>query len=144
MNLSESPNSLTGGIKREACRSPPPPAKRRTPRPPSPRASSPSRPASLPAQTHSQINGGNTNGVNGAAFKITTRGKSHTLLYLKITIHCIKVFHHSIFDWFLNVTLFHRRCNHRRSTTRCIDRTQRSYLRRRSLPLSKWQRPKWS
>ncbi|XP_047996931.1 protein dead ringer isoform X2 [Leguminivora glycinivorella] len=42
LNLSESPNSSLSGIKREACRSPPPPAKRRTPRPPSPpRAPSP-------------------------------------------------------------------------------------------------------
>lgn len=84
LNLSESPTSLTG-VKREACRSPaPPPAKRRTPRPAS-------RPASPRAELHSppqlrhsrrdatsppQTNGmPNTNGVNGAAFKITTRGE---------------------------------------------------------------------
>ncbi|XP_073953440.1 retained isoform X2 [Choristoneura fumiferana] len=74
LNLSESPNSSlgAGGIKREACRSPPPPAKRRTPRPVSPRAPSP-RPASTPAPP--QHNG---NGVNGAAFKITTRGDAST------------------------------------------------------------------
>ncbi|XP_063366519.1 protein dead ringer [Cydia amplana] len=73
LNLSESPNSSLTGIKREACRSPPPPAKRRTPRPPSPalRAPSPPRPSSLPPQ----VNG---NGVNGAAFKITTRGDAST------------------------------------------------------------------
>ncbi|XP_063385833.1 protein dead ringer [Cydia fagiglandana] len=75
LNLSESPNSSLTGIKREACRSPPPPAKRRTPRPASPsptlRAPSPPRPSSLPPQ----VNG---NGVNGAAFKITTRGDAST------------------------------------------------------------------
>ncbi|XP_063540165.1 protein dead ringer isoform X4 [Cydia strobilella] len=74
LNLSESPNSSLTGIKREACRSPPPPAKRRTPRPPSPsphRAPTPPRPGSLPPQ----VNG---NGVNGAAFKITTRGDAST------------------------------------------------------------------
>ncbi|CAG5029471.1 unnamed protein product [Parnassius apollo] len=85
LNLSESPNSSTSG-KREACRSPPPPAKRRTPRPPSPRAPSPRR--ALPAHPHAhghahapapapQLNG-NANGVNGAAFKITSRGDATT------------------------------------------------------------------
>ncbi|OWR45718.1 Retained [Danaus plexippus plexippus] len=54
LNLSESPTGIS--IKREACRSPPPPAKRRTPRPPPPRY----------------------NAVNGAAFKITTRGDAST------------------------------------------------------------------
>ncbi|XP_053614607.1 protein dead ringer isoform X3 [Plodia interpunctella] len=82
LNLSESPNSSLSG-KREACRSPPPPAKRRTPRPASPRSphapserSTPGVPrACLP---QSQINGTPTNGVNGAAFKITTRGDVST------------------------------------------------------------------
>ncbi|XP_049876903.1 protein dead ringer isoform X2 [Pectinophora gossypiella] len=78
LNLSESPNSSVSG-KREACRSPPPPAKRRTPRPQSPPRPEPPRPASLPAHTQPQLNGGNTaNGVNGAAFKITTRGDATT------------------------------------------------------------------
>ncbi|KAJ2948290.1 hypothetical protein O0L34_g7525 [Tuta absoluta] len=77
LNLSESPNSGVS-VKREACRSPPPPAKRRTPRPASPRNASPPRPASLSAHTQPQINGGNSNGVNGAAFKITTRGDAST------------------------------------------------------------------
>ncbi|CAH2042541.1 unnamed protein product, partial [Iphiclides podalirius] len=76
LNLSESPNSNASGGKREACRSPPPPAKRRTPRPPSP----PRHPAHTAHPAHAQhaahlpqLNG-NSNGVNGAAFKITTRG----------------------------------------------------------------------
>ncbi|CAH2984659.1 unnamed protein product [Chilo suppressalis] len=83
LNLSESPNSSGSGGKREACRSPPPPAKRRTPRPPSPAA----RPE--PAHPHhvseprcpppAQLNGAPPpNGVNGAAFKITTRGDAST------------------------------------------------------------------
>ncbi|XP_072942549.1 uncharacterized protein [Epargyreus clarus] len=71
LNLSESPNSSASGGKREACRSPPPPAKRRTPRPPSPRAPAP------PPATPPHVNG-NANGVNGAAFKITTRGDAST------------------------------------------------------------------
>ncbi|XP_026763159.2 protein dead ringer isoform X2 [Galleria mellonella] len=85
LNLSESPNSSVSGGKREACRSPPPPAKRRSLRPPSPsaRASPPHTPSApstprecLPA---TQINGNTpTNGVNGAAFKITTRGDAST------------------------------------------------------------------
>ncbi|XP_049876905.1 protein dead ringer isoform X4 [Pectinophora gossypiella] len=71
------PQRVSG--KREACRSPPPPAKRRTPRPQSPPRPEPPRPASLPAHTQPQLNGGNTaNGVNGAAFKITTRGDATT------------------------------------------------------------------
>ncbi|KOB75138.1 Protein dead ringer [Operophtera brumata] len=55
----ESPNSSMSGGKREACRSPPPPAKRRTPRPPSPRLPSPPRQACVlfPSQ--------NGNGQNG-------------------------------------------------------------------------------
>ncbi|KAG6451164.1 hypothetical protein O3G_MSEX006977 [Manduca sexta] len=78
LNLSESPNSNVS-IKREACRSPPPPAKRRTPRPPSPRLPSPPRQACMPTTPQSQLNGGSaTNGVNGAAFKITTRGDAST------------------------------------------------------------------
>ncbi|XP_034835241.1 protein dead ringer isoform X3 [Maniola hyperantus] len=77
LNLSESPNSSLSG-KREACRSPPPPAKRRTPRPPSPApAPSPQLPREPSPRTHSHLNG-NTNGVNGAAFKITTRGDANT------------------------------------------------------------------
>ncbi|XP_061720652.1 protein dead ringer isoform X6 [Cydia pomonella] len=71
LNLSESPNSSLTGVKREACRSPPPPAKRRTPRPASPRAPSPRAPGAEPPQ----LNG---NGVHGAAFKITTRGDAST------------------------------------------------------------------
>ncbi|XP_028175240.1 protein dead ringer isoform X2 [Ostrinia furnacalis] len=70
LNLSESPNSNMSGGKREACRSPPPPAKRRTPRPPSPRPPSPRAPP--------PVNGSPPNGVNGAAFKITTRGDAST------------------------------------------------------------------
>ncbi|CAK1584705.1 unnamed protein product [Parnassius mnemosyne] len=90
LNLSESPNSSASG-KREACRSPPPPAKRRTPRPPSPRASGelePRRALAAHAHPHAhapalapapapQLNG-NANGVNGAAFKITSRGDATT------------------------------------------------------------------
>ncbi|GBP13729.1 Protein dead ringer [Eumeta japonica] len=74
LNLSESPNSSICG-KREACRSPPPPAKRRTPRPPSPHTPhppAPSPPAQLPAHAP-HVNGG-----HGAAFKITTRGDAST------------------------------------------------------------------
>ncbi|KPJ09598.1 Protein dead ringer [Papilio machaon] len=104
LNLSESPNSTASGGKREACRSPPPPAKRRTPRPPSPRDTSPRHPhvthaahaahvahpahpahpahGSHGAHAHTpQLNGnanGLNNGVNGAAFKITTRGDANT------------------------------------------------------------------
>ncbi|XP_026743044.1 protein dead ringer isoform X1 [Trichoplusia ni] len=100
LNLSESPNSSVSGGKREACRSPAPPAKRRTPRPASPRDArdsrdsrdtplaplSPHSPHSPHARRHArrdasppQINGmPNTNGVNGAAFKITTRGDATT------------------------------------------------------------------
>ncbi|KPJ03291.1 Protein dead ringer [Papilio xuthus] len=103
LNLSESPNSTASGGKREACRSPPPPAKRRTPRPPSPsprdtpprhphpahapHAPHPAHPAhpahgSHGPQAHTpHINGnanGLNNGVNGAAFKITTRGDANT------------------------------------------------------------------
>ncbi|CAG9795614.1 unnamed protein product [Diatraea saccharalis] len=74
LNLSESPNSSTSGGKREACRSPPPPAKRRTPRPPSPRAPSPPR-CPPPAQVNGNVP---PNGVNGAAFKITTKGDAST------------------------------------------------------------------
>lgn len=78
LNLSESPNSSTSGGKREACRSPPPPAKRRTPRPPSPRAPSPPpAPASL-ARAPCLSAPPQSNGVNGAAFKITTRGDANT------------------------------------------------------------------
>ncbi|XP_012550248.1 protein dead ringer isoform X3 [Bombyx mori] len=75
LNLSESPNSITSGCKREACRSPaPPPAKRRTPRPPSPRLPSPPR---QPCSNTPQVNG--SNGMNGAAaFKITTKGDAST------------------------------------------------------------------
>ncbi|XP_022837885.1 LOW QUALITY PROTEIN: AT-rich interactive domain-containing protein 3C [Spodoptera litura] len=94
LNLSESPNSVTSGGKREACRSPAPPAKRRTPRPASGRPRAPPPRADLhspPAHRHArrdqssvsppQMNGGGvptTNGVNGAAFKITTRGDAST------------------------------------------------------------------
>ncbi|CAK1552966.1 unnamed protein product [Leptosia nina] len=75
LNLSESPNSSNGGgIKREACRSPPPPAKRRTPRPPSPARS----PPETKPQIHTPHLNGNSNGVSGAAFKITTRGDAST------------------------------------------------------------------
>ncbi|XP_048483730.1 protein dead ringer isoform X3 [Plutella xylostella] len=71
LNLSESPNSNSGVcVKREACRSPPPPAKRRTPA--SPRAPSPP-----PARPHSQPPTP-VNGAHGAAFKITTRGDANT------------------------------------------------------------------
>ncbi|XP_047508889.1 protein dead ringer isoform X2 [Pieris napi] len=75
LNLSESPNSSNGGIKREACRSPPPPAKRRTPRPPSPAPRSP--PDTKPI-AHLNGNSGLNNGVSGAAFKISTRGDAST------------------------------------------------------------------
>ncbi|KAF9824489.1 hypothetical protein SFRURICE_001373 [Spodoptera frugiperda] len=91
LNLSESPNSMTSGGKREACRSPAPPAKRRTPRPASRPASPRSDLHSPPAHRHAharrddssasppQMNGvPTTNGVNGAAFKITTRGDANT------------------------------------------------------------------
>ncbi|XP_059059682.1 protein dead ringer [Achroia grisella] len=88
LNLSESPNSSMSGGKREACRSPPPPAKRRPMRPPSPsgRGSPPHTPHTPGAPTAPrdclptpQLNGnGPTNGVNGAAFKITTRGDANT------------------------------------------------------------------
>ncbi|XP_052743672.1 AT-rich interactive domain-containing protein 3C isoform X2 [Bicyclus anynana] len=70
------PQRISGG-KREACRSPPPPAKRRTPRPPSPAAPSPQLPREPSPRTHAHLNG-NSNGVNGAAFKITTRGDANT------------------------------------------------------------------
>ncbi|XP_050682420.1 protein dead ringer isoform X2 [Leptidea sinapis] len=73
LNLSESPNS-SNGIKREACRSPPPPAKRRTPRPPSPPRSPPD---TKPAVHAAHLNG-NANGISGAAFKISTRGDAST------------------------------------------------------------------
>ncbi|XP_068620400.1 protein dead ringer isoform X2 [Battus philenor] len=88
LNLSESPNSSLSG-KREPCRSPPPPAKRRTPRPPSPRDTPPrhthaahaahsTHAAHAHAHAHAPQHNGNTNGVNGAAFKITTRGDAAT------------------------------------------------------------------
>ncbi|CAH0713226.1 unnamed protein product, partial [Brenthis ino] len=79
LNLSESPNSSVSG-KREACRSPPPPAKRRTPRPPSPAAPAPASPHSPRSpRAHAHMNGNaNSNGVHGAAFKITTRGDANT------------------------------------------------------------------
>ncbi|KAM3957179.1 uncharacterized protein ACR2FA_008817 [Aphomia sociella] len=91
LNLSDSPTSSISGGKREACHSSPPPAKRRSLRPPSPlgRASPPHTPhtphtmstPSTPRDGPStpQVNGnGPTNGVNGAAFKITTRGDANT------------------------------------------------------------------
>ncbi|XP_046970423.1 protein dead ringer-like isoform X2 [Vanessa cardui] len=77
LNLSESPNSSLTGIKREACRSPPPAAKRRTPRPPSPAPPAATSPQLTPPRSHAHLNG-NSNGVHGAAFKITTRGDSTT------------------------------------------------------------------
>ncbi|XP_060805673.1 protein dead ringer isoform X2 [Amyelois transitella] len=83
LNLSESPNCTNGG-KREACRSPPPPAKRRASRPPSPRSPPPTpqsergTPAMSRASLTPQANGPPTNGVTGAAFKITTRGDANT------------------------------------------------------------------
>lgn len=83
LNLSESPNSSTCGIKREACRSPPLPAKRRSSRPTTPRASPPSPPLPAPIP-RTRLNEATSpspptvNGVNGAAFKITTRGDAST------------------------------------------------------------------
>ncbi|XP_061384312.1 protein dead ringer isoform X3 [Danaus plexippus] len=73
LNLSESPTGIS--IKREACRSPPPPAKRRTPRPPS--RSPPPAAASTTPQP-SPTTPPRYNAVNGAAFKITTRGDAST------------------------------------------------------------------
>nr|XP_049701206.1 protein dead ringer isoform X1 [Helicoverpa armigera] len=78
LNLSESPNSQTSGGKREACRSPAPPAKRRTPRPATPPHSPPTHRARRDVASPPQLNGMPTNGVNGAAFKITTRGDAST------------------------------------------------------------------